>query len=82
MKLPLPLLASLSFALGTAATLETASSYTREEAQAWCQNDALRLCNAEIPDAAKVAACLRANRASLSPDCKKVFSAAPKHHRT
>ncbi len=77
----LPAFALISVALGAVAPLNQAASYTREQEQAWCQNDALRLCNAEIPDAARVAACLRANRASLSPDCKKVFPAT-QHHRT
>ena len=37
-----------------------------------CKDDAFRFCNNEIPDRAKVGACLRRNARSLSRDCRTV----------
>jgi hypothetical protein len=37
-----------------------------------CRDDAFRLCNNDIPDRAKVGACLRRNARSLSRDCRTV----------
>jgi hypothetical protein len=45
---------------------------TAEQEQA-CEPDAFRLCSSEIPDASRVAACMQANEASLSPQCHAVF---------
>jgi len=48
-------------------------AYSQQDADA-CTPDAFRLCQAAIPDAARVAHCLAANKARLSPACKVVFS--------
>jgi hypothetical protein len=59
---------------------------TAEQQQA-CEPDAFRLCSSEIPDAARVAACMRVNEESLSPPCRAVFQdaslerSAPLQHR-
>jgi hypothetical protein len=60
---------------------------TAEQQQA-CEPDAFRLCSWEIPDAARVAACMTANKESLSPQCRAAFqdaslerSAAPHQRR-
>jgi hypothetical protein len=45
---------------------------TAEQRQA-CTPDVFRLCSSEIPNVAKITACMRAKRASLSPACKAVF---------
>ncbi len=45
----------------------------REQAEAVCYNDAVRLCNDDIPDETKVTACMTKNRAQLSPSCGKIF---------
>lgn len=45
----------------------------REQAEAACYNDAVKFCNDDIPDEAKVTACMRKNRAGLSPTCGKIF---------
>jgi hypothetical protein len=37
-----------------------------------CKDDAFRLCNNDIPDRARVGACLRRNARSLSRDCRTV----------
>lgn len=82
MNLPMPAFALISFAVGSLTSLEQAASFTREQEAAWCQNDALRLCIAEVPDEARVATCLKAKRASLSPDCRKVFTPEPERRRS
>jgi hypothetical protein len=41
-----------------------------------CTPDAFRLCSAAIPDADRVAACMDANVANLSPACRAVFQPA------
>jgi hypothetical protein len=54
-----------------------------------CKDDAFRLCNNDIPDRAKVGACLRRNARSLSRDCRTVVMggggrtrrAARRHYR-
>ena len=39
-----------------------------------CRDDAFRFCNNDIPDRAKVGACLRRNARSLSRDCRTVVT--------
>lgn len=46
------------------------------EQRAACTPDALRLCASEIPDVGRVTACMKANRASLSPRCQASFPGA------
>lgn len=49
-----------------------------------CEDDARRLCDAQIPDAIAVEKCLRANMGALTKDCRTQFGepdpapAAPK----
>ncbi|HUB65515.1 MAG TPA: hypothetical protein VL996_13920 [Methylocella sp.] len=52
---------------------------TPQQEQEACQDDAMRLCNAVIPDEGKIHACLLQYRASLSPACHAIV--APKRHR-
>ncbi|WP_454650035.1 hypothetical protein [Bradyrhizobium liaoningense] len=42
------------------------------EQRAACQGDALRLCSSFIPDADRIATCLRQNEAKLSKECHAV----------
>jgi hypothetical protein len=51
------------------------------EAQQACTPDAMRLCNAEIPDVERITACLQRNRMNLSPACKPVFGVGVRGHR-
>ncbi|MFJ7441434.1 hypothetical protein ACIQW5_27810 [Methylorubrum thiocyanatum] len=44
------------------------------EAAYLCRSDALRLCMSEIPDRERITACMKANRAELSPGCRTVFN--------
>ena len=53
--------------------LTTASqAYTFEQEQ-MCSGDAMRLCSSEIPDVARITACMERQRDSLSNGCKAVF---------
>lgn len=45
----------------------------RAEAEHACYGDAQRLCPDALPNEAKVEACLKAQRARLSPACGKIF---------
>ncbi|WP_237477479.1 hypothetical protein [Lichenibacterium dinghuense] len=50
----------------------------RAQAEHLCYNDVQTLCNADIPDETKIAACMKVHRARLSPGCRKVFDAGLK----
>jgi hypothetical protein len=53
--------------------LTTASqAYTFEQEQ-MCSGDAMRLCSSEIPNVARITACMERQRDSLSDGCKAVF---------
>ena len=51
-------------------------AYTDEQQQA-CMGDAFRLCGAEIPDVARVGACMNRNKSQLSPGCRAHFRPEP-----
>jgi len=51
----------------------------RAEQQAACEDDAYRLCPDEIPDEARVASCMRRQKAKLSPGCRAMFTPSPRH---
>jgi hypothetical protein len=40
-----------------------------------CTPDVMRLCNAYIPDIPQIVACLKRERANLSPACGEIFAA-------
>lgn len=46
--------------------------YSNDE-QTLCQPDVFRLCNDAVPDEDRIIPCMRAHRAQLSPECRKVF---------
>ena len=50
----------------------------RAQAEHLCYDDVQRLCNADIPDETKIAACMKVHHAQLSPGCRKVFDAGLK----
>jgi hypothetical protein len=52
---------------------------TLQQEEADCQADALRLCGPEIPDHAKILACLVYYKAYLSPACRAIV--APKKRK-
>ncbi len=67
--------AGLALAVGLASSFSMgARAFEVSEAQKEaCTPDAYRLCGAYIPDSDRVAACMQANVANLSPPCKAVF---------
>jgi hypothetical protein len=66
------IVSALAFGLVLASPI-TAFAYTQEEVNA-CTPDAMRLCQAAIPDAHRVGDCLYHFRTQLSPACAAVFA--------
>jgi len=67
----LKIVSSLAFCL---VTLPAPShAFTQEDQQRLCTGDVFRLCASEIPDRARITACMRRQRASLSQGCRSVF---------
>ena len=71
-------LRSTAFAIAVAASLlgsvgaGSAEGFTPEQRSA-CTPDAFRLCSSEIPNVSAITACMRKNRANLSPTCKALL---------
>ena len=62
--------------IGPALFLALAPSVARAAvpcARAACTLDAFRLCGTEIPNVERIIACMKANKANLSPGCRSVF---------
>jgi hypothetical protein len=53
----------------------SAAQAGEEEQAALCRDDVMRLCMTSIPDRGRIVSCMKAQRASLSPDCRAVFDA-------
>jgi len=65
------IISSLAFCL---AMLPAAShAFTQEDQRRLCTGDVFRLCSWEIPDVERITACMRRQRANLSPGCRSVF---------
>lgn len=50
-----------------------------------CTPDVMRLCNDDVPDLDRITACMKRNRANLSPTCSAAMGAGqhrhhPRHH--
>ena len=63
----------LAFAASFSALSSTSSFAFSAEAQQMCTGDAFRLCGSEIPNVAKITACMMKQRASLSAGCRTVM---------
>ncbi len=63
----------------TAGALAQDPNYQMEEQD--CQGDALRFCGPEIPDHAKILACLQYYQADISPACRTLISAGNQERR-
>ena len=63
----------LAFAVSFSALSSTSSFAFSAEAQQMCTGDAFRLCGSEIPNVAKITACMMKQRASLSAGCRTVM---------
>ena len=59
-------------ALSLTAFASASHAYTNEQRIA-CTPDAFRLCSSEIPNIPGITACMRRQKANLSPACKAVF---------
>lgn len=68
------LMLTISVAVAMAPT--SGRAYSPEQEQA-CTSDAFRLCSADIPDVARVTACMDAKRSQLSPGCRVQFRPDP-----
>jgi hypothetical protein len=65
----------VTFSLAFYLTMLPAPShaFTLEDQRRLCTGDVFRLCSSEIPDRARITACMRRQRASLSQGCRSVF---------
>ena len=63
----------LAFAGSFSVCSSSASFAFSSEAQQMCTGDAFRLCGLEIPNVAKITACMIKQRASLSAGCRTVM---------
>lgn len=63
----------LIFSMPAMAKMRSERDRLRAEAEHACYNDAQALCHDAIPDEDKVTACMKVNRAQLSPACGKIF---------
>jgi len=66
----------LATALSVAMGSTVSQAYTPEQEQA-CTGDAFRLCSSDIPDVARVTACMARNKSQLSPPCRAQFRSGP-----
>jgi len=48
-------------------------AFTEEDQRRLCTPDVWRLCSSEIPSVERITACMRRQRAHLSPECRSVF---------
>jgi hypothetical protein len=71
---PMALVAVLCSSVSLAGA-ENASGHNGTDAeQRACTPDVFRLCSAAIPSERRIVACLKSNKAKLSPACRKVVS--------
>ena len=71
--------AVLAVSFSTVATARSLKGPTlRDQEQQACYNDAMTLCKNDVPDEAKITACMTAKRAQLSPACAKMFDIGTK----
>ena len=64
---------TLAFAVSLSALSASSSLAYTDEAKQMCTGDAFRLCSSEIPNIAKITACMRKQKANLSPGCRAVM---------
>jgi hypothetical protein len=71
---PVAVAAALCFGAAIAGPEQILAHSGSAEEQAACTPDVFRLCAAQIPSESRIVACLKQNKARLSPACRKVFS--------
>ena len=74
-------IALLGLALTFASEPAAAQQWTPEQ-RAACEPDAMRLCQAYIPDVDRVRACMAHYRRYLSPRCRALFEGGAKKRRS
>jgi len=67
----LKIVSSLAFCL--AMLPATSHAFTQDDQQRLCTGDVFRLCSSEIPNRARIIACMHRQKASLSQGCRNVF---------
>lgn len=45
----------------------------RQRAEQACYNNVMKYCNDDVPDEAKIAACMGRNRSKLDPECRAIY---------
>jgi len=71
----LKIVSSLAFCL---AMLPASShAFSQDDQQRLCTGDVFRLCSSEIPNRARIIACMHRQKASLSQGCRSVFGKPP-----
>ena len=50
------------------------------EMQQACTPDVMRLCDADVPDVERITACMKRNRANLSPACVAAIGVRVRHN--
>ena len=61
------------FALAASTIAVSPGSASYERARQMCMGDAMRLCSSELPSIARITACMRRNKASVSAGCRAVM---------
>lgn len=69
---------SICFAVVTISTISTAFAEVSSDQREACMPDVFRLCSKHIPNAGAITACLRQEKARLSPACRSVFNGKSK----
>jgi hypothetical protein len=64
----------VAFTVGMVAVSQAQQPIDERQAQAACQDDAFRLCQATIPDRDRTLACLIQNKTGLSGACRTVLA--------
>ncbi|WP_312015650.1 hypothetical protein [Bradyrhizobium liaoningense] len=64
---------TLGVALSLSSVVGSPSYAYSARARQMCTGDAFRLCSSEIPNISRIIACMRRNKASLSPGCRAVM---------
>lgn len=67
------LLGALSLSAAPASAKRASGPELRDQEQAACYNDAMTLCKDDVPDEAKIEACMRKNISKVSAGCKAFF---------
>ncbi|RYB03890.1 hypothetical protein [Lichenibacterium ramalinae] len=68
-------IAALALLAPGMALADISTDTVRQKAEQACYDDVNKLCGDAIPDEDKIKACMKVNRAQLSPKCRSVFDA-------